>query len=308
MSRLPTPGSDEGSWGTVLNDYLTQSHNADGTLKPAAVAMASPDATTSSRGIVQLAGDLAGTAASPTVPGLAGKANTVHTHAIADVTNLQPSLDAKEPTIASGTTAQYWRGDKSWQTLDKTAVGLANVDNTSDVNKPISSATQTALNAKANDSAVVHNTGAEAVAGVKTFASSPVVPTPTTGTDAVNKTYVDSGTTTLTNKRITKRFTTIVSSGTPTPNADTTDVYIVTALGANTTFGAPTGAPTEAQQLVIRVKDNGTPFTVGFNAVYRFSPDLAAPTTTVATKTLYMLFIYNATDLKWDCLSWLNNF
>lgn len=33
-------------------------------------------------------------------------------------------------------------------TLDKTDVGLGNVDNTSDVNKPISSATQTALNAK----------------------------------------------------------------------------------------------------------------------------------------------------------------
>jgi hypothetical protein len=34
--------------------------------------------------------------------------------------------------------------------LDKTAVGLSNVDNTSDLNKPISTATQTALNAKQN--------------------------------------------------------------------------------------------------------------------------------------------------------------
>lgn len=32
--------------------------------------------------------------------------------------------------------------------LDKNSVGLGNVDNTSDVNKPISSATQTALNSK----------------------------------------------------------------------------------------------------------------------------------------------------------------
>jgi hypothetical protein len=77
---------------------------------------AAADATTTSKGIVQLAGDLAGTAASPTVPGLA---------------------------------------------------------------------------AKAADSAVVHNTGTETVAGVKTFSSSPVVPTPTTGTQAANKTYVD---------------------------------------------------------------------------------------------------------------------
>ena len=40
-----------------------------------------------------------------------------HTHTIANVTGLQTALDGKEPTIAAGTTAQYWRGDKSWQTL-----------------------------------------------------------------------------------------------------------------------------------------------------------------------------------------------
>jgi hypothetical protein len=48
----------------------------------------------------------------------------------------------------SGTAAQYWRGDKTWATLNKAAVGLSNVDNTSDVNKPISSATQNALDGK----------------------------------------------------------------------------------------------------------------------------------------------------------------
>ena len=44
-------------------------------------------------------------------------------------------------------------------TIDKTDVGLANVDNTSDANKPISSAVQAALNAKATDAAVVHLSG-----------------------------------------------------------------------------------------------------------------------------------------------------
>jgi hypothetical protein len=38
-------------------------------------------------------------------------------------------------------------GDKTFQTLDKTAVGLANVDNTSDA-LPVSTAQQTALNLK----------------------------------------------------------------------------------------------------------------------------------------------------------------
>jgi hypothetical protein len=67
-------------------------------------------------------------------------------------TPTQTALNAKEPTIVAGTTSQYWRGDKSWQTLDKSAVGLGNVDDTSDVNKPVSTATQTALSLKLNAS------------------------------------------------------------------------------------------------------------------------------------------------------------
>ena len=33
MARLPTPGGDNGNWGNILNDYLSQSHKSDGTLK-----------------------------------------------------------------------------------------------------------------------------------------------------------------------------------------------------------------------------------------------------------------------------------
>jgi hypothetical protein len=48
------------------------------------------------------------------------------------------------------------------------------------------------LAAKADDSAVVHKTGAETVAGVKTFSSLPVIPaTPSASTDASSKGYVD---------------------------------------------------------------------------------------------------------------------
>jgi len=35
MSRLPTPGGDDGNWGNILNDYLSVEHNADGSLKKA---------------------------------------------------------------------------------------------------------------------------------------------------------------------------------------------------------------------------------------------------------------------------------
>ncbi|MDB5175440.1 MAG: hypothetical protein JWM81_298 [Candidatus Saccharibacteria bacterium] len=37
-TRLPIPGSDDGHWGDILNDFLSQSHHADGSLTSAAVA------------------------------------------------------------------------------------------------------------------------------------------------------------------------------------------------------------------------------------------------------------------------------
>lgn len=77
----------------------------------------------------------------------------------------------------------------------------------------------------AADSAVVHNTGAETVAGTKTFSASPVVPTPTLGSQAANKTYVDS----------------VASSG--APDATTSSKGIVQLAGdlggAGTTAAAP---------------------------------------------------------------------
>ena len=82
-----------------------------------------PNASDTTIGKIQLAGDLGGTASSPTVPGLALKApinNPAFTGTVTGVT--------------------------------KTMVDLGNVDNTSDVNKPVSSATQTALDLKENAS------------------------------------------------------------------------------------------------------------------------------------------------------------
>jgi hypothetical protein len=86
MARLPQPGGDDGTWGDLLNDFLAQEHNTDGTLK------------------IKTDGTLA---------------------------------------------------------------------------------------AKANDSAVVHLSGNETVNGIKTFSSSPIVPSPTTNTQVANKAYVD---------------------------------------------------------------------------------------------------------------------
>jgi hypothetical protein len=63
----------------------------------------------------------------------------------------QTALNAKENSLpAGGTTTHYLRGDKTWQTLNSTAVGLGSVNNTSDAAKPVSTAQQAALDLKAN--------------------------------------------------------------------------------------------------------------------------------------------------------------
>ena len=66
----------------------------------------------------------------------------------------QNAVDDKEPIVMAGTAQQYYRGDKSWQTLNGAAVGLGAVNNTADVDKPISTAVQTALGGKADTSTV----------------------------------------------------------------------------------------------------------------------------------------------------------
>ena len=85
MPRLPIPGSDDGAWGAILNDFLSVEHNVDGSLKVAG-----------------------------------------------------------------------------------------------------------SLSDKADDAATLHNSGNELVGGTKTFSASPVVPAPTLGSHAANKTYVDT--------------------------------------------------------------------------------------------------------------------
>jgi hypothetical protein len=57
MARLPTPGSDNGNWGNILNDYLSVSHNSDGTLKPVTTA----NDSTTQRVIVSKDGTTVGT-------------------------------------------------------------------------------------------------------------------------------------------------------------------------------------------------------------------------------------------------------
>ena len=312
MTRLPSPGGDSGSWGSILNDYLSTIHTESGILKNDVVAESSlapgvraklntagggsatiddnsvttakiaDGAVTSAKlntGSVtdaKIAIGITQSKITNLTTDLAGKASSSHTHDLNDLANVNTvgALDGQSlvlqggqwgaATVTSGGGAgvtdhgaltgladddhpQYLdntRGDTRYYTkaqvdsavaggggavssvagrtgaviLTKTDVGLGNIDNTTDASKPISTATQTALTAKATDTAVVHNSGTETVAGVKTFSSSPIVPTPTTNTQAANKQYVD----------------TAVSSGTAQTLATVAPGLVVFATGAAT--------------------------------------------------------------------------
>ena len=54
----------------------------------------------------------------------------------------------KQNNIPLGLSGQYYRYDKTFADLNKYTIGLNNIDNTSDLSKPISFSTQTALNLK----------------------------------------------------------------------------------------------------------------------------------------------------------------
>jgi hypothetical protein len=100
MSRLPNPGADSGSWGDILNDFLTQSHNADGTLKSSAVSAtgaASDSAVVHNTGAETIAGVKTFSSA-PVVPSSSFPESAV--------TNLTTDLAAKVPdarTVTAGT-------------------------------------------------------------------------------------------------------------------------------------------------------------------------------------------------------------
>ena len=116
---------------------------------------------------------------------------------------------------------------------------------------------------------------------------------------------------TLTNKRINPRVVTQASGATWSPAGDTTDVFTITTAQATnvTTISAPTGTPVDGQKLMFRIKCDATPRTLtGWNAIYRFSSDMTAPSTLVASKTFYMGFVYNSTDSTWDNVAQINNF
>jgi hypothetical protein len=105
--------------------------------------------------------------------------------------------------------------------------------------------------------------------------------------------------------KVVPRVSSIASASTITPTADTTDQYTVTALATTASMAIPSGTPVDAQKLTIRIKDNGTARALSWvttSGGYRVIGS-TLPTTTVATKTVYIGCIYNIEAGYWDVVS-----
>lgn len=208
MARLPEPGKDSGEWGDILNDFLLQSHTVNGGLRSGTI-----QTSNILDGVVTENKLSSGVRAQLGVAGPQGPIGATG-----------PKGDPGDPATNIITSVA---GKVGAVILNRTDVGLSNIDNTSDLAKPVSTATQLALDLKVDKvtgkglstedftssektklagietaadvtSAVnvsaagaVMNTGDQNIAGIKTFSNSPTIPEPTTDSQASNKKYVD---------------------------------------------------------------------------------------------------------------------
>jgi hypothetical protein len=233
-----TPSLPTGTTGVTQSANDKSTKLATTAFVTSSVSAGAPDATSTATGKVQLAGDLGGTAAVPTVPGLALKANTT------DVTN---SLALKAP-INNPTFTGTVGG------ITKAMIDLANVDNTSDANKPVSTAGQTALNLKAPLAS-------------PTLTGTPLAPTATAGNSSTQIATTEFVTGAITTANATNANLTgpITSSGNATSVASQTGTGSKFVMDTSPTLVTPTigvATATSVNNVSITAPANGSTLTI----------------------------------------------
>lgn len=112
MPRLPVPGDDKGIWGTLLNEYLSVTHDSVGALKTGIVTAGTiTDGAIPQAKITNLVSDLAAKAATsaiPTTPAQVGAEPAgLSSGTIASVSALSAKALSSGVGLWIGTQAQY---------------------------------------------------------------------------------------------------------------------------------------------------------------------------------------------------------
>lgn len=245
MARLPQPGSDDGVWGTVLNEYLGVVHESDGTLKSGVVGSSTIQSSSVSAAKLDVG---------------SGSDGQVLTKDSGAGGGFSWSSATAPVTSVAGKTGAV--------TLVKGDVGLGNVDNTSDANKPVSTAQQTALDAKAA----------------------------TTVTDALD-TRIDA----LESAGIVS----LTDAATIATDASAGKHFRVT-ITANRTLGVPTN-PSDGMRRIWEVTASGADrdlaLTTGSAGSFELTTNITSPITITSGKTQFIGAIYNATRDRWTVLA-----
>jgi hypothetical protein len=341
MSRLPIPGSDTDTWGNVLNDYLSQSINPDGSLKATAVSASgaeqtankgqangyaalnttaivpsvqlgtgaansstflrgdgtwvaptssTPDATTTNRGIVQLAGDIGGTATSVTVTGThlssalpIDQGGTGQTTTSAAFDELSPSTTLGDLTYRGSSSNTRLPGNTSTtkQYLGQTGTGITSAAPTWST---IVESDVTNLTADLAAKEVTANKGQ--ANGYASLNASIRVPASQLGQSPISLT---DGTSISTDASLSNQFR--------------------VTLGGNRTLANPTNA-FDGQLITWSIKQDATGSrTIALDTKFRFGTDITSITlSTTANKTDKLGVQYNAADDKFDVIAFVRGF
>ena len=197
---LPDIGGDTNTWGQELNDYILDLRaEADSALATA-----------------QSAASTAGS-----VSGLATAAQATANTALANAAAAQATANAAVASAAAP-------NDTS---VNSIVTNVSSATHASIVAIAVANAVPTDVSGKADNSAVVHNTGAETIAGVKTFSSAPVIPD---GTLTIAKT------TGLQSALNLKSDASVVTALSSTVGAKADLSAVVALTGAQTVAGAKT--------------------------------------------------------------------
>jgi hypothetical protein len=216
------------------------------------------------------------------------------TGTLSDQTDLQNALNAKEPTITAGTTAQYYRGDKTFQALNTTAVAEgSNLYHT--VARVLASAI-TGLSTATNSAVVATDTILQAIGKLQAQVTA-------RASLAVSNVFTALNRFTQT----TCPFTTITWSASIAADLSQGQAFVVTATGA-TTLIAPTnadGSNFQSFQLEF-IQDATGSRTLGFNTTAYESAGATFPTVTATANAKTVLLFNRQSNGKYLVSALLN--